>query len=179
MRQKIPVFKKDICKKGQKMKNLTSMASSVGTLLKERSDTVSVAESSTGGLVSAALLSVPGASSYFVGGGAVYTVQAREAFLKLNMDDYPELRASTETYALLAAKLIRDQLGTVWGLSETGAAGPTGNRYGDAAGHTCIAVVGPSEFSTTLKTGKADREDNMWVFAEKTLRVFEEVLKGV
>jgi nicotinamide-nucleotide amidase len=94
------------------------------------------------------------------------------------MDDHPGLRASTEPYALLAAKLMQDQLGTVWGIAETGAAGPTGNRYGDEAGHTCIAVVGPSEFSTTLKTGKSDREENMWAFAEKTLQVFEDVLKG-
>ena len=94
------------------------------------------------------------------------------------MDDHPALRASTEPYALLAAKSMRDRLGTVWGLSETGAAGPTGNRYGDDAGHTCIAVVGPVEFSTTLETGKAEREENMWAFAEETLRVFEEVLRG-
>jgi nicotinamide-nucleotide amidase len=178
LHQKIPVFKKDKSKKGNKMTNLTSMASAVAILLKERGDTVAVAESSTGGLVSAALLAVPGASNYFVGGGAVYTVKAREALLNLNMDDHPGLRASTEPYALLAAKLMQDQLGTVWGIAETGAAGPTGNRYGDEAGHTCIAVVGPSKFSTTLKTGKSDREENMWAFAEKTLQVFEDVLKG-
>jgi nicotinamide-nucleotide amidase len=160
------------------MKSLTSMAGAVGALLKERGDTVAVSESSTGGLVSASLLAVPGASAYFVGGGAVYTATARAGLLGINMDDHPGMRASTEPYASLAAKSIRDRLGTVWGLSETGAAGPTGNRYGDDAGHTCIAVVGPVEFSTTLETGKADREENMWAFAEETLRVFEEVLRG-
>lgn len=160
------------------MKNLTSMAGAVGAMLKERGDTIAVAESSTGGLVSASLLAVPGASAYFVGGGAIYTMTAREGLLGINMDDHPGMRASTEPYALLAAKSIRERLGAVWGLAETGAAGPTGNRYGDDAGHTCIAVVGPSEFSTTLKTGKSEREENMWAFAEKTLQVFEEVLRG-
>lgn len=160
------------------MKNLTSMAGAVGAMLKERGDTIAVAESSTGGLVSASLLAVPGASAYFVGGGAIYTMIAREGLLGINMDDHPGMRASTEPYALLAAKSIRERLGAVWGLAETGAAGPTGNRYGDDAGHTCIAVVGPSEFSTTLKTGKSEREENMWAFAEKTLQVFEEVLRG-
>jgi nicotinamide-nucleotide amidase len=160
------------------MKNLSYMAGAVGALLKERGDTVAVAESSTGGLVSAALLAVPGASAYFVGGGVIYTVTARAGLLGINMDEHPGMRASTEPYALLAAKSMQDRLGTVWGLSETGAAGPTGNRYGDDAGHTCIAVVGPAEFSTTLETGKADREENMWAFAEESLRVFEEVLRG-
>ena len=160
------------------MASLTSMAEKVGALLKERKQTVAVSESSTGGLVSAALLATPGASAYFMGGGVIYTHRARETLLEIDFDDHPGIRSSSEPYAALAAATIRGRLGTFWGLSETGAAGPTGNRYGDDAGHTCIAVVGPVEFSTTLETGKAEREENMWAFAEETLRVFEEVLRG-
>ncbi|MEE9277339.1 MAG: CinA family protein [Dehalococcoidia bacterium] len=160
------------------MTQLVAMAESIGALLKERKETVAVSESSSGGLVSAALLSVPGASAYFVGGGVIYTQSAREALLGVDLEDHPGVRSSSEPYALLTATALRARLGTTWGLSETGAAGPTGNRYGDAAGHTCIAVAGPAEHSETLETGLAEREENMWLFAKKTLEVFERIVRG-
>ena len=156
--------------------SLTTMAQSVAGLLKARGETVAVAESSTGGLVSAALLAVPGASAYYVGGGVIYTRDARRFLL-----DAPEeviaMRASTEGYALLIARLVRERLGTTWGLAESGASGPTGNRYGDDAGHSCAAVAGPAERAATLETGSAEREDNMWRFAEAALRLFEAALR--
>ncbi len=159
------------------MHQLSTMAAEIAGLLRQRGDTVAVSESSTAGLVSAALLSVPGASAYFVGGGVVYTQQAREVLLGVDLADYPAMRSSTEAYARLAAATIRERLHTVWGLSETGAAGPSGNRYGDAPGHTCIAVAGPHNTSITLETGKSEREENMWLFAEKTLAVFAETIR--
>lgn len=160
------------------MTDLGSLAEKISALLKDRGDTVAVTESSTGGLVSAALLAVPGASAYFMGGAVVYTGTARDALLGIDLDDHPGMRASTEAYALLTASTVRDRLFTTWGLSETGAAGPTGNRYGDSAGHTCIAVSGPAEHSETLETGLNDRDTNMGLFAEKVLEVFERVLRG-
>jgi nicotinamide mononucleotide (NMN) deamidase PncC len=87
------------------------------------------------------------------------------------------MRASTEPYALLNARTIRESLGTTWGLSETGASGPTGNRYGDAAGHACIAVVGPVERAITLETGDTDREANMWKFAAAALELLERCVR--
>ena len=159
------------------MQSLKSMAEAVGALLKERGETVAVSESSSGGLASAALLAIPGASAYFMGGGVIYTHKAREVLLEISFDDHPGVRSSSEPYAKLAAETVRARLDTVWGVAETGASGPTGNRYGDAAGHSCIAVVGPSEAVITLETGKRDREANMWVFAEKTLEVFEAELR--
>ena len=156
---------------------LLEMAESAGTLLKQRGETVAVSESSSGGLVAAALLSMPGASAYFIGGGVIYTATAREVLLGVDLADHPGVRSSSESYALLGAHAIRDRLGTTWGLAETGAAGPTGNRYGDAAGHTCIAVTGPAEHTETLETRMADREENMWRFARRTLEVLEMVLR--
>jgi nicotinamide mononucleotide (NMN) deamidase PncC len=88
------------------------------------------------------------------------------------------MRASTEAYAQLTARTIRDRLATIWGLSETGASGPTGNRYGDAAGHACIAVAGPVERVITLETGSADREANMWKFAQAALDLLAECIKA-
>jgi PncC family amidohydrolase len=155
------------------MTDLISMAGSVGALLKRNGQTVAVAESSAGGLVSASLLAVPGASAYFLGGAVVYTGTARQALLGVGDDAMAGMRASTEPYALLKARTVRDSLGSTWGLSETGATGPTGNRYGDDAGHACIAVAGPVERVMTLETGEAGREANMWAFAKAALDLLE------
>lgn len=159
------------------MPTLAVMAEAVGALLKARGETVAVSESSTGGLISAALLAVPGASSYFVGGGVIYTQKARDVLLEARLEDHPGMRPSTEPYALLQATAIRGRLGTTWGLGETGATGPSGNRYGDAPGHSCIAVVGPRTRSITLETGHSDREDNMWRFAREALGLLEAAVR--
>ena len=161
------------------MVDLASMAEKVGALLRERKQTIAVSESSTGGLVSAALLVIPGASAYFMGGGVIYTHRARETFLEIDFMDHPGIRSSSEPYAELAAATIRGRLGTFWGLAETGAAGPTGNSYGDASGHSCIAVAGPVDRVLTLETGLDDRERNMWLFAEKALQLLEEAILAV
>jgi len=158
------------------MQNLMPVAEKAGALLKERKETIVIAESSTGGLISAALLAVPGASSYFLGGAVVYTIAARRALMGLEM---PEgMRASTEAYALHLAKTARQRFEATWALSETGAAGPTGNRYGDAAGHSCIAVVGPSERAITIETGKSDRVANMRLFGMAALEELVKVLSA-
>ena len=159
------------------MRDLASMASSVATLLKRAQQTVAVAESSAGGLISAALVAVPGASAYYLGGGVIYTQASRRGLLGVSDEALTGMRASTEPYALLKARTMRQQLGATWGLSETGASGPTGNRYGDAAGHACIAVAGPIERVITLETGKMDREDNMWTFAKAALDLLEACLR--
>lgn len=160
------------------MPTLASMAEAVGALLKARGETVAVSESSTGGLIAAALLAVPGASAYFIGGGVIYTHQAREALLEARLADHPGMRASTEPYALLCASAIRERLGATWGLGESGAAGPSGNRYGDPPGHSCIAVTGPRTRIITLETAQADREANMWRFARAALALLEETIRS-
>jgi nicotinamide-nucleotide amidase len=148
----------------------------VGALLKARGETVAVAESSAGGLISAALLAVPGASVYFLGGGVIYTREARRVLLGLP-DEQTRMRGATEEYAQLVARTIREKLGTTWGLSESGATGPTGNRYGDAAGHACFALAGPVERAITLETAIDDREENMRRFAIAALAFLEAGLK--
>jgi nicotinamide-nucleotide amidase len=160
------------------MPPLLLMSDAIGDLLKSRKETVAVAESSTGGLIAAALLAVPGASAYFVGGGVIYTHGAREALLGIELAAHPGMRPSTEPYAQLMATTISSRLGTTWGIGETGATGPAGNRYGDAAGHSCVAICGPRSRSITLETGRSEREDNMWRFAREALRLLEEVLRG-
>jgi PncC family amidohydrolase len=152
---------------------LTPIAEALAERLKARGETVGVAESSSGGLISAALLAVPGASAYFLGGGVIYTGKARMALLGLRREDVAGMRSSSEPYALLLARTARENLGATWGLSETGAAGPTGNPYGDAAGHSCLAVSGPVEMAVTLETGSPNRAANMEAFAKAALELLQ------
>ena len=160
------------------MPDLITLGRSVGELLKESGQTVAVSESSTGGLISAALLSLPGASAYFVGGGVIYTRHARAGLLMMPESEVA-VRGSTESYALNMARLIRERLNTTWGLAESGATGPSGNRYGDASGHSCMAIVGPVERAITIETGQADREANMWAFTQAALTLLEEAVRAV
>jgi PncC family amidohydrolase len=160
------------------MKTLLPLAETIAARLIARKETIAVAESSTGGMIAAALLAVPGASAYFLGGAVVYTRTSRTALLGISDAEMSGLRASTESYALLCARRMRDKNGATWGLGETGATGPTGNRYGDAAGHSCIAVVGPSvERAITLETGSAERVANMDAFAKRALELLFDVLR--
>jgi nicotinamide-nucleotide amidase len=158
------------------MTELLPLANQIATLLKQRKQTVVVAESSTGGLISAALLSVPGASAYFLGGAVVYTVEARRLLFDITDDKMAGMRASTEPYALLMARTARQRFAADWAVAETGATGPTGNRYGDAAGHTCIAICGPTEQAITLETGSHDRVGNMRTFSAAALDLFAQKL---
>jgi nicotinamide-nucleotide amidase len=160
------------------MKSLLPIAEKIAARLIERRETIAVAESSTGGPLAAALLAIPGASAYFVGGAVIYTRTSRAALLGITDADMQGLRASTEPYSLLMAQRVRERHGTTWGLGETGATGPSGNRYGDAAGHSCMAVAGPIERSMTLETGSADRRANMDAFAKRALELFDETISA-
>ncbi len=160
------------------MQDLLPKAERLGALLKSRNETVAVAESSSGGLVSAALLAVPGASAYFMGGAVVYTQRARVALMGLSNAEMAGMRSSSEPYARLLARTLRDRFDTNWGIAETGAAGPTGNRYGDQAGHTCIAISGPVEKVATIETGSEDRVANMRAFASALLDLLAEAIEA-
>ena len=159
------------------MPTLTEMSSSLGELLKRTGQTLAVSESAGGGLISATLVAVPGASAYYVGGVVVYTRIAQRGLLQVPDQAMEGIRASSEPYAILNARTVRESLGTTWALSETGASGPTGYRYGDSAGHSCIAVAGPVERAITVETGDSDREANMWKFAAAALELLEECVK--
>ena len=144
--------------------------------LVSRRETVAVAESSAGGLVSAALLSMAGASAYYLGGGIIYTSAARESFLGITPALLGNVQSATEAMARLQADSVKTRLGADWGLAETGASGPRGNRYGDAPGHCCLAVSGARSESLTLETGSSDRAANMVAFANAALNLFERSL---
>ncbi|HKA41284.1 MAG TPA: CinA family protein [Burkholderiales bacterium] len=160
------------------MNELESMAASVGEALKARSETVMVAESSCGGLISAALLAVPGASVYYRGGLVLYTYESRRKFLARDgKDPFEGVTPSSEAYAAALARAVRATLNPTWAIGETGAAGPTGSRYGHGPGHACIAVDGPLARAVTIETRQSDRETNMRVFTRAALDLLAAALR--
>jgi nicotinamide-nucleotide amidase len=160
------------------VKTLLPLAEKIAERLIAGKQTIAIAESSTGGLVAAALLAVPGASAYFVGGAVVYTKASRAALLGIGDAEMQGMRPATEQYSLLIARRVRERHGATWGFGETGAAGPSGNRYGDPAGHTCMAIAGPIERAITLQTGSVDRLANMDMFTERALAFLVEAISA-
>ena len=158
------------------MQDLIARAEKAARLLKDRGETIAVAESSTGGLIAAALLALPGASAYFLGGAVVYTQLARRVLLDIADISSLGIRASTEPYARLLAQTTRQRFSATWAVAESGATGPAGNRYGDPAGHSCIAVAGPNERAITLETGSGDRSANMHAFTVAALDLLADVI---
>ena len=155
---------------------LMNLSDQVAGILKKSDHTVAVSESSSGGLISAHLLAIPGASKYFIGSVVLYTRTASEAFINVTDQDLFGIRSATEEYALLNARKVKSLLGTTWGIAETGASGPKGNSYGDPPGHSCIAISGPVEKTITISTNNSDREMNMIDFAKKGLEEFISVI---
>ena len=156
------------------MQNLLPLAEKIGAMLKDRRENIAVAESTTGGLISAALLSVPGASAYFIGGAVVYTLKARRAMLEIPDSSFAGIKSVTEEGAMILARAARTRFAVTWSIAEIGASGPTGNRYGDAAGHSCIAIAGPADRSLTVETGIPDRVANMRTFSTAALNLLIE-----
>jgi nicotinamide-nucleotide amidase len=155
---------------------LYALGERVGDKLVARGETVAVAESSAGGLISAALLARAGASAYYFGGAVLYTRRSRRLLTTLTSDDTVGMRSSSPPYAQLLARHQRTRLRANWGLAETGAAGPSGNNYGDPAGHSCLAVDGPVLRERLLRTGQNDRQRNMLAFAMAALELLDQAI---
>jgi nicotinamide-nucleotide amidase len=158
------------------MPNLAGPAEAIAELLKARQQTVAVAESSTGGLISASLLAVPGASAYYLGGTVIYTIKARNELLGLTKEALKTQTPLSEAYVALCARTIRDKLGATWGIAELGATGPAGTSYGHPPGICVLAVEGPVSLTLRIENGRADREANMWEFAHAGLALLQRAL---
>jgi nicotinamide-nucleotide amidase len=160
------------------MEKLLPLAEKAAALLKARKQTIAVAESSAGGLINAALLALPGASAYCKGGIVAYTRDALLGLRDVTPDMLKDLPGGSEVNAQFRARTIRARMNANWGLSESGAAGPTGSRYGHAAGHCVLAVSGAVEKSLTLETASGDRQANMYAFSEAALNLLIECLQN-
>jgi nicotinamide-nucleotide amidase len=158
------------------MSEINQVAEEIARRLVERKESVAVGESAAGGLISAALLGVAGASAYFKGGVVVYTGDGKQRLAGMTPEDLAAHRSATVPHTAMLARTIRQRLGATWGIAETGAAGPTGNRYGDAAGHAALAVSGPIERTEVIETGQSDRRQNMAAFALAALQLLERAL---
>ena len=154
---------------------LSDLAADIGSLLRTRKETVVVAEGSAGGLISAALLSIPGASAYYLGGTIIYTMAARRALLGDAIEVPAKLRGATEAFAQYLAHAAAVRIGATWGVSEAGAAGPP-NPYGDPAGHAWVGVWGPAAATRHLLTGLDDRPSNMVAFALGALTLLRDTI---
>ncbi len=159
------------------------IAERAADLLRARRETIAVAEGAAGGLISARLLAVPGASAYFRGGAVVYTGAARHAFLDGTLETPEGLRGASEPWVRYLAGSVRLRVRTTWGIGEGGAAGPSGNPYGDPPGHASIAVAGPGDgdddvVTRHLLTGDDDRARNMSAFADAALALLVERLEA-
>ena len=155
---------------------LFDLGARIGDRLAERGDTIAVAEGSCGGLVSAALLARPGASAYYLGGAVIYTPQATRGLLAGEIETPPGLRGATEPFAAYLAESLARRLDATWGIGEGGATGPSGNPYGDPAGHVWVAVHGPATATRHRLTGDDDRGRNMVAFATTALELLADCL---
>ena len=150
---------------------LTARAAAIAERLAVRGESLAVAESSAGGLISAAMLSVPGASAYYRGGVVIYTRESVKATLAGAVDMDAGTKGACEPFARYLAASAAARFDADWGLGETGATGPSANPYGDPAGHAWVAVRGPADVleAEHVLTGVEDRVANMRSFAERAL----------
>ena len=153
------------------MKELSKLCEPIADRLKANKQTISVSESSTGGLISAALLSIPGASAYYKGGSVIYTLASRKIFLNLSKQDVEGLEPMTESMALRFAEKTKEVLDSDWAIAELGIAGPTGSPYGVDPGTSVVAISGPSDNFVRIETGNTDRESNMMDFTKSALQL--------
>jgi len=159
------------------LEEFNTMAARIAEALKARREKIAVIDGATGGLISASLLTVPGALKFYVGGGVLYSFVARDVLLGLDRSAYEGMASATESYALLQARAVRERFGAAWGVAETGAAGSSVHPLGIASGRSCVALVGPGiEVVRTTETQSDDRIANMQTFTRAALTLLVETL---
>jgi PncC family amidohydrolase len=160
------------------LEQLAALGAEAGALLKARRQTIAVVDGSTGGLISASLLAMPGASAFYLGGGVIYTLKGRRMVLGHPPGSLRGYTSAQEDYALAQARLIRERYGSDWGIAETGASGGSSHPLGVASGTSAIGVVGPDgiEASVRITTGSDDRLANMQAFTRAALILLRDTL---
>jgi nicotinamide-nucleotide amidase len=145
-----------------------SLASAVGQQLLARQETLAVAESCTGGGLGQLLTSVSGSSRYFWGGIIAYENRVKVSLLGVDPDAIDQQGAVSDTVAQQMAAGVRDRLGTTWGLSITGVAGPGGGTAAKPVGLVYIGLAAPDGTTTSVAYQfgeRRDRETIRWLSA--------------
>jgi len=152
----------------------------VASLLRARGETICVAETAAGGLVSAALLATPGASRFYRGGLTLYTLESRIAFAGWTDRDIQTYDGPTPSLVAGLASHVRGTLKATYCVGESGTAGPTasGKTPNRQPGYVALAVVGDKDtLSKDLDTGLGnDRQANMVAFAVAALGLVHEYI---
>jgi len=120
-----------------------TLSEAVGQRLKERGETVSVAESCTGGLLGGAITDIPGSSTWFPGGVISYANQVKVDQVGVRQETLEAVGAVSEDVARQMAEGIRQRMGTTWGIGITGVAGPGGGSEDKPVGTVWIGLSGP------------------------------------
>ena len=153
------------------------LAARIAERLKARGERIAVADGATGGLLSASLLAIPGATKFYQGGGVVYSRRGRDVLFGLPDEEFTGMRSATAEYASLQARAIRDRFGAHWGIAESGSAGGSVHPLGIASGLSCAAVVGPGiDVARVTQTDSDDRLANMATFTRRALELLDEAL---
>lgn len=153
----------------------------VTSLLKSRGETISIAETAAGGLISSSLLSQPGASGYYKGGLTLYTLPSRIAYAGWTKETIANYSGPTTDIVSGLAKHVRRDLESTYTLSESGTAGPTGGQTENRRpGYVALAVdCERGTFTREVKTGLGgDRVANMVQFAVEGLTLLRDVISG-
>ena len=160
------------------LEEFNTIAARIAELLRARGEKIAVADGATGGLISASLLTVPGALSFYVGGGVVYSKASRDALYGLDESVFEGMKSATEDYAALQARAIRDNFHADWGIAESGAAGSSKHPMGVASGRSCVGIAGPNgiEVTQVTETQSDDRIANMQAFTRRALEFLESTL---
>jgi len=160
--------------------SLRILAIEVTDLLRSRNETVSIAETASGGLISATILSIPGTSKLFRGGLTLYTLESRVAFAGWTPAHIENYRGPTPEVVAGLAENVRGTLKSTWTVSESGTAGPTGgNTKNRTPGYVALAVASEAGTLTReVETGHEVRERNMVDFAIAALQLLKDAIAG-
>ncbi|KAF1983562.1 putative competence/damage-inducible CinA family protein [Aulographum hederae CBS 113979] len=154
----------------------------VAHLLKERGESIAVAETCAGGIISSSILSTPGASAIYYGGLTLYTLPSRIAFAGWTEETVKSYSGPTPEIVAGLAENVRDKLHASYTICESGTAGPTGgearNRTPGYVALACATKEGKT-YTREVETGLGpDREANMVRFSVEALTLVRDVIKG-
>jgi nicotinamide-nucleotide amidase len=156
---------------------MSDLSAKVIDLLRERRETISCAESITGGALTAALVSVSGASDVLLGSIVAYSKEIKISQLGLSAELINDKGLVSKEVAIAMAKGARQRLGSSWAISSTGSAGPTA-LDGSSPGEIWIAILGPDRQESVKFSINGARQEVISGAVESALTLLERILRA-